>query len=152
MIPGRQDSLHVDFTLSREFHPEIIGRIRNLLEFAAIEEALTGEVGVWLCTDDEIADLHLRFMDIPGATDVITFPEDSEPGGYLGDIAVSIDTAAVQAGDAGHSTAREIAYLCLHGVLHIAGYDDLDETAREEMIDRQDALMRAFEAEHPDEW
>lgn len=144
--------LEIEFTLSVPIDDDLIARIRNLLDAAAGSEDLTGGLGIWLCTDDEIADLHLRFMDIPGATDVITFPEKSEPGGYLGDIAVSAETAANQAREAGHPIGREIAYLCLHGLLHIAGYDDLDSHLRHEMIRRQDELMDAFEREHPGVW
>lgn len=127
-------------------------RLSDLMSFAADREQIRGELGIWLCTDDEIAGLHLQYMNIPGATDVITFPSDEEPGGYIGDIAVSVDTAAVQASDAGHSTAREVAYLCLHGLLHIAGYDDLDPDSRREMIERQDEILKAFDREYPDEW
>lgn len=129
-----------------------LDRLRQLIDFAACEENLSGELGIWLCTDEEIANLHLQFMNIPGATDVISFPSDDEPGGYLGDIAVSVDTAASQALDAGHSTEREVVYLCLHGFLHLAGYDDLDPDVRREMIARQDALLDAFEREYSGEW
>ncbi len=145
-------SLNVHFTLSNHVDGTLLDNVRKLLEMAARSEDLKGELGVWLCSDDEIADLHVRFMDVPGATDVITFPEEPEPGGYLGDIAVSTDTAASQAADAGHSTEREIAYLCLHGLLHIAGYDDLDDNSRNAMIHRQDELMIAFERENPGVW
>lgn len=129
-----------------------LDRLSNLLAVAARDEQISGEIGIWLCTDAEIADLHVQFMSIPGPTDVISFPSDDEPGGYLGDIAVSVDTAAAQALDAGHSLQREVAYLCLHGFLHLAGYDDLEPEARREMIERQDALLDSFEREYPGGW
>jgi probable rRNA maturation factor len=141
----------VDFTVSAERFVPDTARVESLLQFAAKEELLSGELGVWLCTDEEIADLHLRFMEIPGATDVITFPGD-EGSGYLGDVAVSVGTAAIQAKDAGHSAQREVAYLCLHGLLHIAGYDDMDEVSRTDMLARQDELLRSFEETFPGEW
>ncbi len=117
--------------------------------FAADSEGREGEVGVWICSDDDIADLHLRFMDIPGPTDVLSFNGD-EP--YLGDIAVSHETATVQARDAGHSVEREIAYLTLHGLLHLLGYDDLTATERENMFARQDAIIGAYEKGAGDDW
>jgi probable rRNA maturation factor len=143
--------ISVDFTVSADRYVPATERVEVLLQFVAQHEDLSGELGVWLCTDEEIADLHLRFMDIPGATDVITFPADDESD-YLGDVAVSVDTAAVQASDAGHSAQREVAYLCLHGLLHIAGYDDLDEASQAQMLTRQDELLKKFEETFPGEW
>ncbi|MFO7270771.1 rRNA maturation RNase YbeY [Sphaerobacter thermophilus] len=146
--------LSVELTISPGAPPLDQGRLRALLAFAARHEGLSGTVGVWICTDAEIADLHLRFMNIPDPTDVLTFPADitDTDGPYLGDIAVSFDTAADQAADAGHSPQREIAYLALHGLLHLAGYDDLTPDERDAMLRRQDELIAAFEREEPGEW
>uniref|UniRef100_A0A831T7F7 Endoribonuclease YbeY n=1 Tax=Thermorudis peleae TaxID=1382356 RepID=A0A831T7F7_9BACT len=124
-------------------------RLQALLEFAAEQEGAGGEVSVWICRDGEIAELHERYQGIPGPTDVLSFP--GEPP-YLGDIAVSADTAAAQAAEVGHSPGREIAYLALHGLLHLLGYDDLDETSRARMLARQDELLEAFEREYLGEW
>ncbi len=126
-----------------------VDRFQACLRFAASAEGRQGELGVWLCTDDEIADLHARFMQIPGPTDVISFPGDA---GYFGDVAVSFDTAAEQAVEAGHAVARELAYLALHGLLHLFGYDDLTTTERDAMLARQDAIMAAFEKAVPGDW
>lgn len=153
MDPAGSRGVSVDFTVSREDPPADLTRIEQLLSHAAEQEGIPGELGIWLCTDDEIAELHRRYMDVPGPTDVITFPEaDPGPGGYLGDIAVSVDTAASQARGAGHDRSREIAYLCLHGLLHLAGYDDLDRASRERMLARQETLLNEFEREYPGEW
>jgi probable rRNA maturation factor len=143
------DALDVGLRCSPGVPPLNAGRLEALLSFATNAEGRQGEVGVWLCTDDEIADLHLRFLQIPGPTDVISFPGDA---GYFGDIAVSFDTAAEQAIEAGHPVAREIAYLALHGLLHLLGYDDLTTSERDEMLSRQDALMADFEKAVPGEW
>ena len=125
------------------------GRLSRLLDAAARAEGVAGELGVWLCDDDEIADLHQRFMSIPGATDVMSFPGE---GDYLGDIAVSFETAARQGREVGNSVAREVAYLVLHGLLHLAGYDDLTPAERARMIGRQDELFLTFEREAPGDW
>jgi len=124
-------------------------RLQELVTSVAVAENRHGEIGVWLCTDDEIADLHLRFMNISGPTDVISFPGDSQ---YLGDIAVSFETAAMQAIDAGNSVAREIAYLALHGLLHLLDYDDLIPEERQRMLNRQDELILAYEKAAPGDW
>jgi len=129
--------------------PFNVDRFKSLMRFVARVEGRQGEVGIWLCTDDEIADLHLRFMQIAGPTDVISFPGDAD---YFGDIAVSFDTAAEQAVEAGHSVARELAYLALHGMLHLFGYDDLTTAEREAMLARQDAVIAEFEKAIPGDW
>ncbi|HVX31205.1 MAG TPA: rRNA maturation RNase YbeY [Nitrolancea sp.] len=143
------DALEVGLRCSPGSPPLDTNRFAELLIYAARAEGRSGEVGVWLCSDDEIADLHLRFMQIPGPTDVISFPGDAE---YLGDIAVSFDTAAEQAAEAGHPVARELAYLALHGLLHLLGYDDLTTPERDAMLARQDALIEAFEKAAPGGW
>ncbi|MEX2426343.1 MAG: rRNA maturation RNase YbeY [Thermomicrobiaceae bacterium] len=153
MTPSDRQALRVDFTVTVDSAIPDPDRVELLLSFAADQLQLSGEIGIWLCNDDEIADLHWRFMNISGATDVITFAsDDATHGGYLGDIAVSVDTAVVQADEAGHSLEREVAYLCLHGLLHLAGYDDLDAEARRQMIERQEDLLSEFEHQHPGKW
>ena len=141
--------LEVGLTIDDAAPPLDLERLSSLLKFATRKEGRSGEVGVWICSDDDIADLHVRYMDVPGPTDVLSFNGD-EP--YLGDIAVSYDTAAVQARDAGHSVQREIAYLTLHGLLHLLGYDDLAPPGRERMFARQDAIIDGYEREAGDEW
>ncbi|HEU5424910.1 MAG TPA: rRNA maturation RNase YbeY [Nitrolancea sp.] len=124
-------------------------RVAALLDFAARQEAAAGEVGLWVCDDSEIAALHQQFMGLSGPTDVMSFPGE---GDYLGDIAVSFETAAQQALGAGHGTQREIAYLALHGFLHLLGFDDLTPEERARMLARQDALLADFERESPGDW
>jgi probable rRNA maturation factor len=153
MTEQADSAVLVDFTVTASHHIPDHDRLRTLLNFAAARESLSGEVGIWLCTDDEIADLHLRYLDVAGPTDVITFPGDqADEHPYLGDIAVSVDTAAEQARDAGHDPEREVAYLCLHGLLHLAGYDDMTDDGRDQMIDRQEALLSEFERKSGNRW
>ena len=82
--------------------------------------------------DPRIRELNLRFRGKPRATDVLSFPagDDFEPD-YLGDVVISADAAARQAGEAGHSLEREVSELVIHGVLHLCGYDH--ETDRGQM-------------------
>lgn len=146
----KRKSLRVGIRLSEGLNrPVAVRRLARLLRFAAEREGVTGEVGVWICRDDEIAELHERFQGIPGPTDVLSFPGDPP---YLGDIAVSAETAALQAAEVGHSVGREIAFLVLHGFLHLIGYDDLSEPDRSRMFARQEEVLRAFEGEEPGSW
>lgn len=142
-------TLSVEFQVSPGVRYPPLDRLAALLCFTAEREGVTGEVGVWICRDDEIASLHERFQGIPGPTDVLSFPGDPP---YLGDIAVSAETAAQQAREAGHGPNREVAYLVLHGLLHLLGYDDVDEESRQRMLARQDELLEAFERAVPGSW
>lgn len=108
------------------------------------------ECSVRLASSVEIAALHGQFFGDPTDTDVMSFPSGDaleSNGGYLGDIAISIDMARTQAREARHSLDREIAYLALHGMLHLLGHDDLREADREAMLSLQDTLLAAVERE-----
>ena len=72
-------------------------------------------------SDKRIRELNQQFRGVDKATDVLSFP--AEERANLGDIAVSVDTAAVQAKDNGLTLEGEIAQLILHGLLHLCGYD-----------------------------
>lgn len=93
------------------------------------------EVGVTLVSDRRIAQIHRQFMDIPGATDVITFEH--------GEIVLSADTAARCGLDFGHGAAAEAALYIVHGLLHLNGFLDGTEAEREAMHAVQDRIWTA---------
>lgn len=111
------------------------------------------EVSVSFVDNDEIRDLNKKFRGIDKATDVLSFPlfdyegESEEPPvdemlGMLGDIVLSLEQAAAQAAEYGHSFEREVAFLTVHSMLHLLGYDH--ETGEEDEADmrrRQSAVM-----------
>lgn len=110
------------------------------------------ELSMVLVDLDTMADLHMRWMDLPGPTDVMSFPMDElEPGGrpdapepgpaMLGDIVLCPAFAADQAAKAGHSTAHELALLTVHGVLHLLGYDHAEPEEEKEMFALQNSLL-----------
>ncbi len=104
---------------------------------------------VRLTDDVEIGLLHGHYFNDPSPTDVITFPDADparEQGGHLGDIVVSIERAREQSVDAGHSTTREVAFLILHGLLHLLGMTDETDQKRSAMLERQEAMLRRAEA------
>ena len=82
-----------------------------------------GEVTVLLCDDVRIKGLNKDFRGKNKPTDVLSFPAGENPEGVVGDLAVSIDTAARQAAEHGHTLHDELLILVLHGVLHLAGLD-----------------------------
>jgi rRNA maturation RNase YbeY len=121
--------------------------LRNLVAFALEAEGAGGpwRVAVALVDDDRLRELHLQFMGIDEATDVMTFPAD-EPGIGGGDIAVSVDRAAEQGPAFGHTAAEEIAFLVVHGLLHLLGWDDPTAETRAAMLQRQALLIGRFRA------
>ena len=102
------------------------------------------ELSMVLLDTAAMADLHMRWMDLPGPTDVMSFPMDElEPGGrpdapepgpsMLGDIVLCPEFAAEQAAMAGHSLGQELAMLTVHGVLHLLGFDHATDAEAERM-------------------
>ena len=74
-------------------------------------------------SDKTIRQLNRQFRGVDKATDVLSFPTNDGDGSNLGDIAISVDTATVQAKENGLSFEGEVAQLILHGLLHLSGYD-----------------------------
>ena len=97
---------------------------------------MPGSVQVSLVDDWEISRVHAQLMDNPDPTDVITFPYGDE-----GEVLISLETAERQAGQFESTFDREIALYLVHGLLHLAGYDDSSEAARGEMEELQEALV-----------
>ncbi|MFM7183109.1 MAG: rRNA maturation RNase YbeY [Verrucomicrobiales bacterium] len=95
-----------------------------------------GEVEISLVDDSTIARVHMDFMGVPGATDVITFQH--------GEIVISLDTAARVADELGRTIAEEVLLYCIHGLLHLQGYDDTTADARAAMSARQEELLALF--------
>lgn len=109
------------------------------LQEAAAAARLTGDVSVLLTGDAEIRRLNRRFRHKNKPTDVLSFPA---PAGLplAGDLAISVETAARQAQQAGHPLFTELRILLLHGLLHLAGYDH--ETDSGQMARREAGLRR----------
>ena len=116
------------------------------------------ELSMVLVDQSAMADLHMRWMDLPGPTDVMSFPMDElVPGGrpdatdpgpaILGDIVLCPDFARKQAREAKRSFEHELAMLTIHGVLHLLGYDHAEPEEEREMFGLQNRILDAFYAE-----
>lgn len=92
------------------------------------------EIDVAIVSDSTIERVHINFMGITGATDVITFEH--------GEIIVSADTATACAKEHGHSVEQELALYITHGFLHLAGYDDMTPRERKRMHTVQNRIWR----------
>jgi probable rRNA maturation factor len=99
-----------------------------------------------LTNDSEMEMLNRAFRDEPKTTDVLSFNEDytdPETGRfYLGDIVISVDRAAIQAANQGHSLDAECAFLSIHGTLHLLGFDHYEPEEKAVMWAAQDDLFQ----------
>ena len=133
--------------------------IRKVIRTALAAEGMTlpCEVDVCLTDDEGIHEINRDMRDVDRPTDVLSFPvfdlvpgelpdeEDADPGTGLiplGDMVISMERAAAQAEEYGHSQKRETAYLVTHSVLHLLGYDHLDEgEQKRQMRAREEAIL-----------
>jgi probable rRNA maturation factor len=106
------------------------------------------ELSISLVDEEEMSALHVRWMDEPGATDVLSFPMDemkphsaAQGPGMVGDIVLCPDFAVKQAKDAGHSLQEELELLTVHGVLHLLGYDHRESEEKKEMFGLQEEFL-----------
>ena len=109
-----------------------------------------GEVSVTLTNNEYIHTLNKQYRGIDRPTDVLSFAlneseepdvEDGPDVNVLGDLVISVERAKEQAADYGHSVKREIAFLPVHGMLHLLGYDHMEEEDRIEMEAEQRFVM-----------
>jgi probable rRNA maturation factor len=116
------------------------------------------ELSVIVVDADAMEQLHVQWMDLPGPTDVMSFPmdelrpgkEDEEPAqGLLGDIVLCPEVAKLQGEEAptGHSMDEELQLLTVHGVLHLLGYDHDEADDKAEMFGLQKAILDGWRAE-----
>ena len=106
------------------------------------------EVSITFVDETEMTELHIKWMDEPGPTDVLSFPmdmpESDGEAATLGDIVICPTVAAQQAASAGHSVNHEIYILAAHGLLHILGYDHANPADEKVMFELQEKLVKEW--------
>lgn len=111
------------------------------------------EVSLMFTDDETIHEMNREYRGIDRPTDVLSFAleegeEEEIYGGpeenLLGDIIISVETATRQAEEYGHSVEREMAFLALHGMLHLLGYDHMEEEERKEMRAQEEAILASL--------
>ena len=145
------------FTLKQPFVTSIIRRcVEATLQAEGIEPCC--EINVLITNDKGIRAINLASRNIDKATDVLSFPMfqltageyptdwseylDAETGMCpLGDMCISLERANAQAKEFGHSAKREVGYLTIHSMLHLLGYDHLDEgEQKKQMRSREETI------------
>lgn len=122
--------------------------IKKAINTVLIEEKFgrAAEVSVSVVTDESINELNREARGVDRPTDVLSFPVFDEDFGVgravLGDIVISYETALRQAEEYGHSIEREIAFLTVHSMLHLLGYDhETSDEDEKEMFARQEEIL-----------
>lgn len=106
------------------------------------------EISLILVNLDEIHKINLQYRGIDRPTDVISFEEDdNEDEEYLGDIFVCIDKVYEQAQLYKHSVEREFAFLIVHGILHLSGYDHMTKEDEVVMFAKQEEILKELNYE-----
>jgi len=101
------------------------------------------ELSIVLVDEEFLCDLHLRYLDDPSPTDVITFDLGEGPGPE-GEVYVSVDRAREVSSARGTSLRRELALYVVHGVLHLCGFDDHTDHDRTEMRAAEGAVLESL--------
>ncbi|SDG01724.1 rRNA maturation RNase YbeY/GTP-binding protein Era,TIGR00436 [Selenomonas sp. WCT3] len=133
------------------FPQEYIDNVKAAAEMVGkLYDVENGEVSVTLTNNEYIHTLNKQYRGIDRPTDVLSFAlnESEEPEiegepevDVLGDLIISVERAEEQAADFGHSVRREMAFLTVHGMLHLLGYDHMEEADRLEMEEEQRYVM-----------
>ena len=144
---------------------ELFAALRETITTALAMEGVTlpCEINVLLTDDEGIQEVNAQMRGIDSPTDVLSFPmfdlqpgekpteEDCDPGTGLvplGDMCISVERAQAQANEFGHCMAREINYLCVHSVLHLLGYDHMDEgPMKAQMREHEERVMKELDLE-----
>jgi probable rRNA maturation factor len=122
---------------------EIIGVAKFALEKMGVHP--DSELSITLVDETEMESLHIQWMDLPGPTDVLSFPMDelkpfsaSDGPGVIGDIVLCPEFAAKQAKK---TVEEEISLLTIHGVLHLLGFDHAEKEEEKAMFELQEKIL-----------
>ena len=137
-----------------DVNPDWLDRLNEILPLYAQQEGLPDEmvIGLTFTDDEKIREINREFRNIDKSTDVLSFPlyeRDDEIELFedelapFGDIVLSVPHAIAQAEEYGHSVEREVCYLVVHGLMHIAGYDHMEADEKAEMRAAEESLLKA---------
>lgn len=139
-----------NFEITEEFEKLFNDVVKESLRYEEFDPEC--EVSLSIVSNDEIQEINKQFREIDAPTDVLSFPlltfEEGEQADVnenneimLGDIIISIDKAKAQAEEYGHGLRRELAFLTAHSMLHLMGYDHMEEEEQKEMFKKQDDIL-----------
>ncbi|MDW7729172.1 MAG: rRNA maturation RNase YbeY [Bacillota bacterium] len=137
-------------SLSVHFVEKLSSLLENILKESDFG---MGEVNVVIGDNRLLQDLNQKYRSIDAPTDVLSFsyiegepvPVHEESGYAIGDIFVSYERAQEQAAEAGHNLEREIAFLTIHGMLHLLGYDHKEDSDAGRMREKEKLIIEEFD-------
>ena len=139
-----------DFEISGEIMEAVEKACLETLKYEEFDEDC--EISLSFVTNEEIHQINRQFRNVDAPTDVLSFPqltfEEGEEANVnengeivLGDIIISVERAKEQAEEYGHGLKREIAFLTVHSMLHLLGYDHMEKDEEEDMFRRQKEIL-----------
>ena len=138
----RQD----DIEITEKIKSLVEKSIASVLKVEGIDDEV--EVSVSFVGDEEIRDLNRDYRGVDRSTDVLSFPMDDEfiiDKRILGDVIINTRRVMEQAEELGHSHERELSYLTVHSILHLLGYDHIDDEDKKKMREREKLSMKELE-------
>ena len=138
----RQDNINI----TEEMKNLIEKSIKAVLKVEELDDDV--EVSVSFVGDEEIRDLNRDYRGVDKSTDVLSFPMDDEfiiDNRILGDVIINTRKVMEQAEELGHSHERELSYLTVHSILHLLGYDHIEDEDKKEMREREKLSMKELE-------
>ena len=152
LIDNRQEEIIVDEVMEAF----VVQVVEKVLTYEECEDEF--EVSISFVGNEEMRSLNKEYRNIDKETDVLSFPlvefieeelnAEDENAEYieeeiaLGDIVISMKKALEQSEEYGHSFNRELAFLLIHGMLHLLGYDHDEEASESEMFDKQEEILK----------
>ena len=153
--------------IDTEVKPSWLSLMQTAADCALLTEGVTREcaVSIRLCDDEAIHEINREYRDVDRATDVLSFPTVNYPAGLtagqadkylrrelddelnacmLGDLILSVPHVLSQAEEYGHSPERECAYLLVHGLCHLMGYDHIEEDDKKKMRAMEEKILAAI--------
>lgn len=139
--------IYIDNRSNDELTEKQEGIVRRVIEDAGSAEAVgEAEVSLSIVENEEIQALNQQYRGMDKPTDVLSFPQESaglDIGiNILGDIVISLPKAREQAEEYGHSLERELGFLACHGMLHLLGYDHMNEDEAKVMYEKQEKILQ----------
>lgn len=138
----RQDNI----TITEAMKDLIEKSIKAVLKVEELDDDV--EVSVSFVGDEEIRELNRDYRGVDKSTDVLSFPMDDEfiiDNRILGDVIINTRRVMEQAEELGHSHERELSYLTVHSILHLLGYDHMEDEDKKEMREREKLSMKELE-------
>ena len=133
--------MRIFLTAETDVVPISPARVETILKHVARAEGFHGDLSVAIVDDRAIAVLNAQYLQKNAPTDVLAFSYGDDPDGLAGEIVVSAETAARVASSLGEPPERELLRYCVHGLLHLCGYDDRDSSDRINMEAAQERAL-----------